>query len=155
MKADNRNNLKSFLEIGGELLPSKFCRRAGWDGVWRSRSQNVFLGPSGSRSDVSDGVPADCSKAGLSLWQVVCPTLPSSGIRCKHLISGSCVLPFYFIFCQMFQHRMLQHAAFPCAWTPHTCCCSSLAPGQLQLPVLAADGCCCRTGLPARALILS
>lgn len=102
MKADNRNNLKSFLEIGGELLPSKFCRRAGWDGVWRSRSQNVFLGPSGSRSDVSDGVPADCSKAGLSLWQVVCSTLPSSGIRCKHLISGSCVLPFYFIFVKCF-----------------------------------------------------
>lgn len=119
MKTCDRNSIRSFLEISAELLPSEHCKRVGWDGVRRSRSPNVSLGLNAAHIHVSKNVPVHWSKAGSNPWLVVLLTLWSSGIRCKHLISGSCALPFYFIFTECFQHRMLRHAR-PCLGSPCT-----------------------------------
>lgn len=64
MKTCDRNSIKSFLEISGELLPSEYRKRVGWDRARRRRAQNVFLGPHGIGIDVNKNVAADRSTVG-------------------------------------------------------------------------------------------
>lgn len=75
MKTCDRNSIRSFLEISAELLPSEHCKRAGWDGVRRSRSPNVSLGLNAAHIHVSKNVPVHWSKAGSNPWLVVLLTL--------------------------------------------------------------------------------
>lgn len=71
MKTCDRNSIKSFLEISGELLPSEHRKRVGWDGARRGSSQNIFLGPPGAGVDVNENVPADWRTVGSNPQQVV------------------------------------------------------------------------------------
>lgn len=134
MKTCDRNSIRDFLEISAELLPSEHCKRVGWDGVRRSRSPNVSLGPNAAHIHVSKNVPVHWSKAGSNPWQVVLLTLWSSGIRCKHLISGSLCTSLLFYFYRAFSAPDVTARVSLLGQPLHTCCCSSVALGLIKQP---------------------
>lgn len=95
MKACDRNSIKPFWKSVENLSLQNIAE--GWDGVEQGGAdhKNVFLGPRGAGVDVKKflltGVQLAQTPSGLSDRRAL-PLI--SDARCKHLISGSCVLPF-------------------------------------------------------------
>lgn len=73
---------QTFLEVSGEPLPSEHCRRVGWGGARRRRSQKCFSWPSWCWCWCQK-IPADRGTVGSNPQRIVWPTCSSSDIRCK------------------------------------------------------------------------